>query len=307
MQYITLNNGVKMPQLGLGTYRIPPQNFIETFGRAYELGYRQFDTAWKYNNEELIAKALKIHHIPREEIFITTKISEDSLWFWPYYSKGWHRKYNFRVRSVRQGIKSSFKRLSTDYVDLFLLHSAAPHFWDMWRELTDLYRQGRIRAIGVCNCLPIHIDSLREVSDVLPAINQFEISPLNTQKNLIAWCQEQNIACEAMSTFSHFRSVEPRSEIINNPIISTIAEKHNKSTVQIVLRWLIQQGIVVIPKTWNPEYLKQNIDVFDFVLTKEDMAAINALDQGKFLNYSPYPSIKNIPGSYPRWQDWFNF
>ncbi len=306
MEYITLNNGIQMPQVGLGTFLIPRENVIDTIGMAYELGYRSFDTAWRYHNEDLIAKALKIHHIPREEVFITTKVSEDSLWMWEYYSSGWKRKLNFRTRTVSGGIEDSFRNLKTDYIDLFLLHSAWPHFWDMWRILTDLYHKGRIRAIGVSNCLPIHIDSLKEVSDVLPAINQFEISPLNTQKKLISWCQKQNITCEAMSTFSHRRSSEPRMEIIDNPIIHQIAEKHGKSTVQVVLRWLIQQGIVVIPKTWNPAYLEQNIDVFDFVLLKEEMAAIDALDQGKFLNYSPYPSIKNIPGSYPRWQDWFN-
>lgn len=307
MEYITLNNGVQMPKVGLGTFLIPNENIIETIGKAYALGYRCFDTAWRYHNEEMIAKALKVHNIPREDVFITTKVNEDALYWggWPASQK--IRKYNLRQRTVRMAIEDSFKNLHSDYIDLFLLHAAWPQYPHMWRILSELYKKGRIRAIGVSNFLPPHLDSLNYISDVKPVVNQFEISPLNTQKSLIRYCQDNDIAVQAMSTFSHYRSVEPRLEILESPIIRPIAEKYGKTIPQIVLRWLIQQDIMVIPKTWNEKYLAANINLFDFQLADEDMRIIDSMDQGKFLNYNPYPSLSNIPMSYPNWSKWIKF
>ena len=296
-----------MPQVGLGTFLIPKEDVIDTIGRAYDLGYRCFDTAWRYHNEDLIAKALKIHHIPREEVFITTKVNLDALYWGGYQWTGWRSHFNIRQRTVRQAIEASFKNLGMDYVDLFLVHYPWTFAWHMYRDLTELYHAGRIRAIGVSSFLPPHLDALKDVSDVIPAVNQFEISPLNTQKRLIQYCKEQGIAPQAMSTFSHFRSNEPRMEIIESPVIIPIAEKYGKSTVQVVLRWLVQQGVMVIPKTWNPEYLRQNIDLFDFELTDEDMNVIDAMDQGKFLNYNPYKAIRNLPIGYTGWDKYVTF
>jgi len=301
MKTITLNNGIKMPQLGLGTFLIPNENIIETIGRAYDLGYRSFDTAWRYHNEKEIAKALKVHGINREEVFITTKVNADAL-FYKRYHGGKLKFLNIPIRSVKRAVEMSFENLGeAEYVDLFLVHTPWPMYPKMYEVLTDFYHQGRIRAIGVSSFLPPMIESLKEVSDVVPAVNQFEISPLNTQKQLIKYCQEKGIAVEAMSTFSHFRSNEPRKEITENESIKPIAEKYGKSIVQVILRWLIQQDVIAIPKTWEESHLKENINIFDFELTQEEMAVIDGLDQGKFLNYNPYELLKNVPKKYQGW------
>lgn len=288
---ITLNNGVKMPQVGLGTFLIPNEKISPVIGKAYELGYRQFDTAWRYHNEKEIAQALKDNGIKREDVFITTKVNVDALFrFGFFYGK--RRIFNIRnFKSVKSVIEESFDNLGTDYIDLFLVHWPWPIYYRMYEVLTELYKEGRIRAIGVCSCLPPHIESLKKVSDVLPAVNQFELSPLNTQKQLINYCQDQGIVVEAMSTFSHYRSNETRKEIIENEVIGEIAQKYGKTIPQIILRWLLQQNVIIIPKTWEFNHLKENISLFDFELTNEDMVIIDGLDQGKFLNYNPYSSF----------------
>lgn len=290
MKYITLNNGVEMPQCGLGTFLIPKENLSRAIAEAYELGYRMFDTAWRYHNEKEIAKALKENGINRHDVFITTKINRDAFYIRPY-RVGKKRIFNIpNFRSIRSVMQESFDNLQTSYVDLFLLHWPYPMGLSqrMYAEMTKFYKEGKIRAIGVCSSLPTHFEAYAEVSDVIPAINQFEISPLNTQKDMILWNQKRGIVVEAMSTFSHFRSNEPRKEVVENEIIRTLAKKHNRSPYQIILRWLTQQNIVVIPKTWNPDHLKENISIFDFSLSNDDMSLIDSLDKGKFLNYDPY-------------------
>lgn len=305
MNTIKLNNGIEMPQIGLGTFLIPQEEISRTIGRAYELGYRQFDTAWRYRNEGAIAQALKDNGIKREDVFITTKVNADALYYFKYWY-GKHRIFNVRnFKSIRCAVEESFEHLGTDYIDLFLVHWPWPMYLKMYEVLTDLYKQGRIRAIGVCSCLPPHLEALKSVSDVVPAVNQFEISPLNTQKQLIKYCQERGIAVEAMSTFSHFRSNTPRREVTENPVIKEIAETKGKSVVQVVLRWLLQQDIILIPKTWVGEHLQENINILDFELSPEEMARIDALDQGKFLNYNPYSILHTLPKKYRG--DWNGF
>lgn len=290
-----------MPQVGLGTFLIPQDELSDTIAKAYELGYRSFDTAWRYHNEAIIADSLKEHGIKREDVFITTKVNADAL-FVNRYHGGKLKFLNIPIRSVRKAVEMSFDNLKTDYVDLFLVHTPWPMYPQMYEVLTDLYYQGRIRAIGISSFLPPMIDSLKDVSDVIPAVNQFEISPLNTQKPLIKYCQEKSIAVEAMSVFSHFRSNEPRTEITENPAIRPIAEKYGKSIPQVILRWLIQQGIIVIPKTWDYEHLKENIDIFDFDLSSEEMSVIDSLDEGNFLNYNPYGLMGSVPKKYREWK-----
>lgn len=298
MNTIKLNNGVEMPQNGLGTFLIPKEKLSRTIAEAYEMGYRQFDTAWRYHNEADIAKALKENGINRQDVFITTKVNVDALYV-QNYRYGYHSILNIpNFKSIRCAIEESFSALNTDYIDLFLVHWPFPMYRKMYKELTKLYHQGRIRAIGVSSFLPPHIESLKEISDVIPAVNQFEISPLNTQKALIKYCQRNGIAVEAMSTFSHFRSVEPRKEIFENDKLKALANKHGKSIVQIVLKWLIQQNIIIIPKTWDVNHLKENIDLYDFELSKDEMELINSIDQGKFLNYNPYVTINYVPRKY---------
>lgn len=301
MEYLTLNNGVEMPKVGLGTFLIPQENITRAIGEAYAMGYRQFDTAWRYQNETEIAKAMKANGINRGDIFITTKVNADALYYFGYWY-GKHSILNVRsLKPIRKAIEESFEHLGTDYIDLFLVHWPWPIYRKMYEELTSFYREGRIRAIGVCSCLPPHLEALKEVSDIVPAVNQFEISPLNTQKQLVKYCHERGICVEAMSTFSHFRSNDSRKEIVENVVIKPIAEKYGKSIPQIILRWLIQQDIAVIPKTWITEHLKENISLFDFVLTDKEMFTIDSLDKGKFLNYNPYNAFKGLPNKYKKW------
>lgn len=306
MRNILLNNGVEMPQVGLGTFLIPQEYLSPTIKMAYDLGYRQFDTAWRYHNEGDIAKALKQHGIKREDVFLTTKINIDAFYYFGY-GYGWRHLLNWRnFKSCKKIVQESFDNLHTDYIDLFLVHHPWHNFLEMYSVLTDFYKEGKIRAIGVSSFLPSHIEALKEVSDIVPAVNQFEISPLNTQKPLINYCQEKGIAVQAMSTFSHFRSNEPRVEITESEIIRPIAEKHGKSIVQVVLRWLIQQNIIVIPKTWYEPHLKENISLYDFELSDEEMSIIESLNRGRYLNYDPTMTVKYVSDKYRHFDNILN-
>ena len=311
MEYVTLNNGVKMPMVGLGTFQIPQEKMNEVIAWAYSAGYRMFDTAWKYKNEGAIAEALKRNGIKREEVFISTKCNADALFFGGCHAgkKGIFDIRNFK--SVRKAILTSFENLNTEYIDLFFVHWPwpIPIAQEFYAELVRLQKEGRIRAVGVCSSLPPHLDAFMDASNVVPAVNQFEISPLNTQKQLIKYCKDRGICVEAMSTFSHFRNTETRKDIVGNEKIAPIAERYGKSIPQIILRWLVQQGIVVIPKSSNKERLKENISIFDFSLTEEEMLIIDNLDQGKFLNYMPDITLTRpfwirgrVPKKYRGWK-----
>ena len=180
-----------MPQVGLGTYLIPDQELEKTIVKAIDLGYRKFDTALRYNNEAAIAKALKKHGINRKDVFLTTKISIDAFFKGGY---RWKKKINlWNFKTVKRAVQESFNNLDTDYIDLFLIHWSFPIPWAqlVYKELIKLNKKGKIRAVGVCSSLPPQFDALAAVSEVIPAVNQFEISPLNTQKSLIKWCQEK--------------------------------------------------------------------------------------------------------------------
>lgn len=174
----------------------------------------------------------------------------------------------------------------------------------LWKSLEEFYHQGRIRALGICSFLPPHINYLMDRVEVKPMLNQFEISPLNTQKELIEFCLSNDIRPEAMSTFSHFKSNKPRLEIFQNPLLINIAEKYGKTVAQIVNRWLIQQGISIVPKSKSDVHIKENIDLFDFELSKEDMLEINSMDKGKFLNYNPTTEWHYLPKCYQDFH-WF--
>lgn len=291
-----------MPQIGLGTYAISENMIKSVIKTAWENGYRKLDTAQYYNNEKLLAKALKDCGIKREEVFITTKVSEPFLYRFPKL-----RPYRFNRRDIYSVIRQSFKNLGTDYIDLFLVHYPYRRYEKVWEALTDLYHRGEIRAIGVCSFLPPVLDSLKDYTDVVPAVNQFEISPLNTQKKLINYCRQNGIVAEAMSTFSHFRSSEIRPEIVESETLYPIACAHNKTIPQIVLRWLIQQGISIIPKSTSKDHLQQNIQLNDFCLSDEEMKTIDDMNRGEFLNYNPYPGLLNIPGSYQGWKKFLTY
>lgn len=311
MEYVTLNNGVKMPMVGLGTFQIPLGKMNDVIGWAFSEGYRMFDTAWKYRNEAALADALKQNGIKREEVFISTKCNVESFFVkGPRGGKrGWLDIRN--LKSIKKVVLESFKNLNTDYLDLFLVHWPwpIPLAQDIYSELVRLQKDGRIRAVGVCSALPPHLDAFVDAAEVVPAVNQFEISPLNTQKKLIKYCHERGICVEAMSTFSHFRSTETRKDIIGNEAIAPISKKYGKSIPQVILRWLIQQGIVIIPKSSNKDRLKENISIFDFELTADEMTIIDGLDQGQFLNYKPdktltkpYWILGRVPSKYRNWK-----
>lgn len=301
MKNIVLNNGVEMPQHGFGTYMIPKERLSEVIGWAYEMGYRQFDTAWRYYNEDIIADALKENGIKREDVFITSKFNADSVCKYGYHSAKLSFLNKIRKETIHNAIEESFKNLRTDYIDLYLIHWPYDFVKDVWKEMEKFYREGRIRAIGVCSFLPPQFEALRSVSDIVPVVNQFEISPLNTQKDLIKWCQSRGIAVEAMSTFSHFRSVEPRSELMNHKKLLPLAEKYGKSVVQVVFRWLLQQDVIIIPKTWEYKHMLENISLWDFTISDEDMAIIDSIDNGRFLNYDPYTATKGFKRYFKRW------
>lgn len=301
MREILLNNGIKMPQLGLGTFLIPKDKLSKTIGEAYKLGYRQFDTAWRYFNEIEIAQALKENGIKREDVFITTKVNADALYI-NNYQYGLHRFFNKRNRkTIQEVVQESFDNLATDYIDLFLIHWPWEMTAEMWTELTKRYKNGQIRAIGVSNFLQPHLEYLKEISDIVPAVNQIEISPLNVQHTLIDYCKQNGIAVQAMSTFSHYRSVEPRRELFESPILKHIGAKYSKSVVQIVLRWMLQQDIIMIPKSWNIEHLKENISIFDFELSTEDMAQIDTMNQSRWLNYNSLGEQWWLPLHLRKW------
>lgn len=305
MDNFILSNGVEMPKEGMGTYLIDKDNLPNLLMQAYDMGYRKFDTAWRYKNERIITDTLfKKNGIKREDVFITTKVNQSGMFLFGYHGTAdfIHRAANIRYRGVKKAIQASFDNLGLEYVDLFLVHAACTWYLEMYEELTRLYKQGRIRAIGVSSFLPPHIESLKEVSDVVPMVNQFEISPLNTQKDLIQYCKDNSIVPEAMSTLSHYHSNEVRKEIVENGTIVNIANKHQKSPAQIVWRWLYQQGVSIIPKSRNVEHLKENISIYDFELSAEEMASIDKMDGGKFLNYDIYPKLQYLPEKYQGWK-----
>jgi diketogulonate reductase-like aldo/keto reductase len=265
MQNIRLRNGVDMPQLGIDTSLIPEDKMTEAIGKAYELGYQLFDTC---GNEWLMARALRENGIKREDVFITAKVDAYSQ-YWGGYR---HGNFNIRkFRPIRSVVRKSFKHLETDYVDLFLIHGACPIAKKVWLELSYLYCDRRIRAMGVSNFLQPHLDALAEYSDFMPTVNQLEISPLNTKKELLAYCQQRGIV------ISYCGLEELPKELMENGMLKEIASRHKKTVVQIVLRWMQQQNIVMISKAWDKAHLEESISIFDFELSDEEMNEIGSI------------------------------
>lgn len=300
MPFVTLNNGFEIPILGFGTAFIDKKMLDSIINCAINNEFRFFDTAWKYKNEKNLGHILRKSGLKREDYYISTKISADSLYLQPF-QYGKRGIFNIRnFKSIKKAIHESFKNLDTEYIDIFFIHWPWPMYLQMYETLTEYYHDGKIKAIGVCHFTEDHLNSLKEISDVIPAVNQIELSPLNTQKNLVEFCKSRGIIVQAVSTFSHYRSNEPRMEIINNRLLKNIASRYNKSVVQIVLKWLTQQNIIATVKSQNSQHIKENISIFDFELSKEEMDIIDSLDQGTCLNYNPYLPIilKSVPKKY---------
>lgn len=258
MQTVKLNNGIEMPILGFGVFQVrDPEECERSVYEAIQTGYRLIDTAASYLNEEAVGRALKSSGIPREELFVTTK-----LWI-----------QDAGYESTKKAFEKSLKRLQLDYLDLYLIHQPYGDVYGSWRAMEELYREGRIKAIGLSNFQSDRVMDLILHNEVVPAVNQIETHPFNQQIETQKFLQENNIQIESWGPFA-----EGKHNIFQNELLLSIASKYGKTIAQVILRWLTQRGVVVIPKSVRKERIVENFNVFDFELSAEDMDAIKALD-----------------------------
>ena len=262
-----LNNGVKLPWLGFGVFKVEDGDVLEqAVSAALQIGYRSIDTASLYKNERGVGNAIRASGIPREEIFLTTKVWNDDM----------------RAKRTLAAFAESLERLGTDYVDLYLVHwPVAGYYKETWKAMEEIYASGRAKAIGVSNFTIHHLEDLFYDSQVVPAVNQIEFHPFLLQAELLAFCQSQAIQVEAWSPLM-------RGGIIQNEIVQEIANRHRKTTAQIVLRWDLQHGVVTIPKSIHANRIEENADIFDFTLSEADMKALDALDAGQRIGPDPH-------------------
>lgn len=267
MEYVTLSNGVKMPRLGYGVYQVTKDECERCVSDALKVGYRHIDTAQSYFNEEEVGNAIKKSGIPREELFITTKV--------------WIEHYGYE--ECRKSVIESMRKLQLDYIDLVLLHQPFADYYGAWRALEELYAEGKLRAIGVSNFNPDRLVDICSFSRIKPMVNQVETHPHNQQKAAHEWMNKYGVVHEAWAPFG-----EGRGGLFTDPVLEKIAAKYSKTTAQVMLRWHIQRGIVVIPKSTHIERMKENFDVFGFTLSDEDMQAIAALykEQSSFFSHT---------------------
>lgn len=260
MKYVTLNNGVQMPMLGYGVYQVTKDECERCVLDALKVGYRSIDTAQSYFNEEEVGNALIKSGIPREEIFLTTKV--------------WIEHYGYD--ECRASVLESLRKLKTDYIDLCLLHQPFSDVYGAYRALEDLMAEGKIRAIGISNFYVDRMVDIASFARVKPAVNQIEIHPHHQQNEQLEWANKYGIQLEAWAPFG-----EGRGGMFELPELKAIGEKYGKTTAQVMLRWHIQRGIVVIPKSTHIERMEENFNIFDFELTAEDMEAIASLDKNQ--------------------------
>ena len=258
MEYIALRNGVKMPILGYGVYQIPQDICERCVLDALQAGYRALDTAQSYFNEEQVGSAIEKSGIPREEIFLTTKV--------------WIEHYGYE--QAKASVLESMRKLRTDYLDLVLLHQPFADYYGAYRALEDLYEAGKLRAIGISNFYPDRMVDIASFARIRPMVNQVEVHPLHQQAESKQWMDKYGIQMEAWAPFG-----EGRGGLFENPVLTQIGAKYGKTPAQVMLRWHLQRGVVVIPKSTHIERMRENLDVFDFLLTPEDMAAVAALDE----------------------------
>lgn len=267
MQYVTLNNGIKMPMLGYGVYQVTREECERCVLDALKAGYRSIDTAQSYFNEEEVGCAVKKSGIPREEIFLTTKV--------------WIEHYGYE--KCKKSVLESMRKLQVEYIDLVLLHQPFSDYYGAWRALEELYQNGKIRAIGISNFYPDRMIDLASFSHIKPMINQIEIHPFNQQTEAIKWNQKYGIQPEAWAPLG-----ELREGMLDNEILKSISKKYGKTVAQVILRWHLQRGVVIIPKSTHYERMIENISVFDFELTEQDLNAITALDKNQSAFFSHY-------------------
>ena len=275
MEYATLSNGVKMPILGYGVYQVSKEECERCVLDALKIGYRHIDTAQAYYNEAEVGQAIRKSGIPREDLFITTKV--------------WVNHYGYD--QAKASIKESLNKLQTNYLDLVLLHQPFSDTYGAWRALEELYDEGKIRSIGISNFYADRMVDFASFNRIKPMVNQMETHIFQQQKSLKEWADKYDIRLEAWAPFG-----EGRKDAFNNPVIAQIGAKYGKTAAQVMLRWNIQRGIIVIPKSTHIERMAENFNVFDFTLTDDDMAAIAGLDQ----NESSFFSHQN-----PATVEWF--
>ncbi|MDH6534566.1 aldo/keto reductase [Parabacteroides sp. 52] len=273
MKTVKLNNGVEMPILGFGVYQVEPAETESVVLDALEVGYRSIDTAAAYVNEEGVGRAIRQSGIPREKLFITTK-----LWI-----------QDAGYENAKKAFQKSLDKLGLDYLDLYLIHQPFGDYYGSWRAMEELYREGRIRAIGVSNFYPDRLLDLIQHNEVVPAVNQVETHPFCQQIATQEFMRENGVQIESWGPF-----VEGKNDMFNNGVLKSIGDKYGKSVAQVVLRWMIQRDVVVIPKSVRRERMAENFDIFDFELTAEDMAAIRTLDtaQSAFFDHRDIEFVK---------------
>ncbi|MGW9018540.1 aldo/keto reductase [Priestia megaterium] len=266
MQKVMLNNGVEMPILGFGVFQMNEANECEqAVYDAIMAGYRLIDTAASYLNEEEVGRAIKRSGVPREELFITTKL--------------WVQDTGYE--NTKKAFAKSLERLQLDYIDLYLIHQPFGDVYGSWRAMEELYREGKIKAIGVSNFYADRLVDLITHNEVVPAVNQVETHPFNQQIESAQLMKENNVQIESWAPFA-----EGKNDIFQNEVLVSIAEKHNKSVAQVILRWLTQRGVVVIPKSVRKERIIENFNIFDFELSQEDMDKVATLDTKESLFFS---------------------
>ncbi len=277
---VTLNNGIKMPILGFGVFQIPdPAVCEQSVVDAIEVGYKLIDTAQSYGNEEAVGKAIKRSGVPRDELFITTK-----LWVSDYGEE-----------KAKKAFEASLKRLQLDYLDLYLLHQPFGDVHGSWRALEKLHKEGKIKAIGVSNFYPDRVMDLIIANEVVPAVNQIEVNPLYQRYDDQKFLEENKVQPEAWAPFA-----EGRNNLFQNEILVTIGKKYGKSVGQVVLRWLIQRTIVALAKSTHKERIAENFDVFDFEMSDDDMQQITTLDmnESSFFSHRDPEAVKRIMGRH---------
>lgn len=267
MYYVTLSNGVKMPQLGYGVYQVSKDECERCVLDALKVGYRHLDTAQSYFNEEEVGNAIVRSGIPREDIFLTTKVWID----------------NYGYEQAKRSVLESMRKLKTDYIDLVLLHQPFSDVYGAWRALEDLYDEGLIKAIGVSNFYPDRLVDICSFARIKPMVNQIETHPHNQQIEAHRWLEKYDVQHEAWAPFG-----EGRGGMFEEPLLVEIGKKYGKTAAQVILRWELQRGIVTIPKSVHEDRMRQNFDVFDFELTDDDMKKIASLDkkQSSFFSHT---------------------
>ena len=270
---VSLANGILIPKIGMGTFPLKGKALRDTFRLAYSLGYRLFDSAWLYHNESDIRKTIEECDIPRETLFLTSKLHQDNL----FYINKPNYHLVLRRKTIRKAFSDTLRRLGCSYLDLYLIHAPFENFTEMWDAISELYEIGEIRAIGVSNFEIRHLEKLIGRGSNFPLVNQIEINPYNYNKDLILFCKQHSIAIEAFSPFG--RGMITR-ELLNDPILVEISKDKKKSVAQIILKWLVQQDIIAIPRSTNENRLRDNINVFDFVLSEDELSMISDLDKG---------------------------